>query len=147
MKIEFKLSEIDKILDEYLLDKIKKYSIITFKGPLGAGKSTLIRKILQRMGVQNNITSPTFNYMNVYTNDKGEIFNHFDLYRLQDLQDFLNIGFGEYLNHLENKKIWNFVEWPEILENFLENKSLKPYVLNIILSYDETNLNKRIIEF
>jgi len=87
-------------------------NVLTFSGPLGAGKTTLIRTLLHQCGVIEPITSPTFTYVNIYKNQDNKYFYHFDLYRIASLQDFCAAGFDEYL-YLPNS--WSLIEWPEVI--------------------------------
>jgi tRNA threonylcarbamoyladenosine biosynthesis protein TsaE len=89
-------------------------------GDLWAGKTTLTKHILSQYGVNPaEVRSPTYTYMQEYrgTNKQGEIqtFHHFDLYRLETYDDFLNIGGQEYLENTDTIKI---IEWPEILDGY-----------------------------
>lgn len=107
-----------------LMPEIK---IFTFSGPLGAGKTTLVQNILREIGITEPITSPTYTYVNVYRL-KGITFYHFDLYRLNSLDDFIQAGFDEYLYQPDS---YCFIEWPEIIENLIEKDSCK-----VIIDYD-----------
>jgi len=73
------LNEIDQVVD-FLKDQFKVCKIFAFYGPLGAGKTTLVRNLLRGSGVIDLITSPTFTYLNLYKNKAGQKFCHFDLY-------------------------------------------------------------------
>lgn len=86
--------------------------IFTFAGPLGAGKTSLIRQILELKGVEQPVTSPTFTYVNLYENGAGQLFYHFDLYRIDSLDSFIAAGFNEYM-YAPNS--WAFIEWPEVI--------------------------------
>ena len=92
---------------------VKKHSIVTFTGDLGAGKTTLIKELLKQFGVRDTVQSPTFSYVNRYTNAAGQIFYHFDLYRIGSLQDFYMAGFEDYL-YAPNSI--SFIEWPVMLD-------------------------------
>lgn len=94
-------------------------SVIAFIGPLGAGKTTLIRELLKSLGVTQLVTSPTFTYVNAYSNEINQTFYHFDLYRLNSLDQFLQAGFDEYL-YTPNS--WAFIEWPEIIMPLLKDR-------------------------
>jgi tRNA threonylcarbamoyladenosine biosynthesis protein TsaE len=78
-------------------------------GDLGAGKTTISKYIIQSLlGKEVAVKSPTYIYYNKY----GENIYHFDLYRLQSYDDFVNIGGEEILDNPANICI---IEWPEIL--------------------------------
>lgn len=114
MKTEKKivsLADIPTITTE-LKSILPECAVITFTGPLGAGKTTLVRTLLQELGVQGPITSPTFTYLNQYENQQGQTFYHFDCYRLTSLNDFLAAGFDEFLYQPNS---WTFIEWPDIV--------------------------------
>lgn len=143
MKINFSLKELNKIIEEHFIPRIEKYKIFTFKGPLGAGKTTTIKNILRFCGVDELITSPSFSYLNSYKTSSGKIFHHFDLYRLDSLDSFLSLGFDEYLND-ENSIC--FIEWPEIIEPLLKDSNLNKYVCTVTLGFDIKNNEKRFLE-
>lgn len=102
-----------------LLALMDECSIFAFTGPLGAGKTTIVRQMLKQRGVQEKITSPTFAYLNIYENQAGQHFYHFDLYRITSLNDFLAAGFSEYLYQ---PKSWVFVEWPAPIMPLIQEK-------------------------
>lgn len=119
MKKKYSHDEVDSIAKElwHYHDRCKVY---TFTGPLGAGKTTLVRSILQQAGVKGVISSPTFTYVNAYTNLQGSTFYHFDLYRIADLNDFIANGFDECL-YQQNS--WSFIEWPELVMPLLKKRA------------------------
>ncbi len=110
-KVIFSLEEVGDIAKK-LQEQLATCAVITFEGPLGAGKTTLIRTLLKQLGIHEPITSPTFTYLNQYENQQGQTFYHFDCYRLASLNDFLAAGFDEYLYQPNS---WVFIEWPEIV--------------------------------
>lgn len=112
---QYTYDDLDTIV-ELLYNTMKTHPIFTFSGPLGAGKTTLIKRLLARCGVQEVVVSPTFAYVAIYSNNQGETFYHFDLYRLSSLASFIESGFDEYL-YLPHS--WAFIEWPEICEPLL----------------------------
>jgi len=121
MKIQKKIiAGLDELpaVAEYLKSLFKVCNVFTFAGSLGAGKTTLVRALLKSCGVTDNITSPTFTYVNRYKNESEETFYHFDCYRLESLDDFVLAGFDEYL-HEPNS--WSFIEWPEVVMPLLKN--------------------------
>jgi tRNA threonylcarbamoyladenosine biosynthesis protein TsaE len=102
-----------------LVDLMASYQIFTFNGPLGAGKTTLIQAFLKECGISKPVTSPTFTYLNMYENDRGQIFYHFDLYRIKSIDEFQTAGFEEYL-YAPNS--WTLIEWPAVIMPLLKEK-------------------------
>lgn len=90
--------------------------VITLTGDLGAGKTTLVRMLLQSYGVEQAVTSPTFSYLNLYQNGEGLTFYHFDLYRIDTLDDFVQAGFAEYLYQPNTICL---IEWPTVIAELL----------------------------
>ncbi len=116
--------------------KLNKCSVITFTGPLGAGKTTLIKELLKQYAIQETVTSPTFTYMNVYENSQGQTFYHFDLYRIESLQEFQEAGFDEYLYEPGS---FALIEWPEHIMPLLSHS-----VCHVAIDYHD-DPGKRVI--
>ena len=123
---EYKLSDLSKVVD-YLYAQFSKNYVFTFSGPLGAGKTTLIRALLKKCGVKGPITSPTFTYVNIYHNAYHQTFYHFDLYRVNTINQFFEAGFDEYLYVPQS---WAFIEWPEVIMPLLTHN-----VCHAVLDY------------
>ena len=88
---------------------------------MGAGKTTLIRRLGQYLGITENISSPTFGIVNEYRlPDERPVF-HFDFYRLSDPEEALDIGWEEYLAH---PTAYCWVEWPRRIEPLWPNRYL-----------------------
>jgi len=104
-------AHIDHVAD-YLYSLLPECKVMTFTGSLGAGKTTLIRALLKKCGINETVTSPTFNYVNVYGDSENNKYFHFDLYRIPDMESFSVSGFDEYLYA---PKSWSFIEWPEVI--------------------------------
>lgn len=121
--ISFYINHLEKLNDitEYIVTLTKNNSIFCFYGNLGAGKTTLIKKICEQLQVTDTITSPTYPIINEYTTiDKQTIF-HIDLYRLKSIEEALNIGIEEYLY---SGNIC-FIEWPNNFESLFTEKHIK----------------------
>ena len=133
--IVYSLADIQNVV-QIIKKQMEHASVFCLYGDLGAGKTTLMKNILASCGVIDTITSPTFTHVNIYKNTKDQTFYHFDLYRIHDVEEFLMMGFDEYLR-VANSKV--FIEWPEVIESLL-----KENVCHINLDYGR-HLNERII--
>ena len=82
MEIRIKnLKEMEKF-GKFLSDHLKNKDVVSLKGDLGAGKTTLTNFIGKGLNISDYITSPTFNIVNSYYGDKE--LNHLDLYRIEN---------------------------------------------------------------
>tara|TARA_B100000927_G_scaffold284900_1_gene274369 strand:- start:1029 stop:1451 length:423 start_codon:yes stop_codon:yes gene_type:complete len=121
-KVKYNRNEIDKV-SQLIVDKIKTIKTIILRGELGSGKTTLVKSVLKKMGVNESVTSPTFSIVNEY-NFAGSIVYHFDLYRIENIEELNVIGFEDYI-YSQNTC---FIEWPEIV---MENLNFKYLDLEI----------------
>jgi len=112
MKIEFDILDIDKVA-ETILDNVHS-KIMLFKGPMGAGKTTLIKALVKRLGSLDVVSSPTFALMNEYLTKDCKIY-HYDFYRLKELEEALDLGFDEFIE----EDAWNMIEWPDLIVGLL----------------------------
>ena len=117
-KVEYSLNKIDEI-SQLVIDKIKTIRIILLRGELGSGKTTLVKSVLKKMGVNDCVTSPTFSILNEY-DFAGNIIYHFDLYRIENIEELNVIGFEDYIFSQNTC----FIVWPEILLNKINLKYL-----------------------
>ena len=110
MKLKYQVKDIQKTAS-YLLETSKTKTIL-FSGEMGAGKTTLIKEIVKKLGSTDHVSSPTFSLVNEYNSDKANIY-HFDFYRIEEETEAYDIGFEDYLysNH------YVFIEWPEKIIN------------------------------
>ena len=91
-----------------------KGTIITLSGDLGAGKTVMAKGIGAGLGVDEDITSPTFSLFEMY---EGKLpFYHFDLYRIENKDELENLHFDEYWY----SKGVSVIEWPEIAKEALD---------------------------
>ena len=99
-----------------LSDVAERCAVITLQGPIGAGKTTLIRAFLRQLGVTEPIVSPTFTYVSCYKTAAGRRVYHFDLYRVETVAQFEAMGFLDYLHEPDALII---IEWPEVIAPLL----------------------------
>jgi len=102
--------------------------LITFSGPLGAGKTTIIRAFLREKGITGAIKSPSFAIVEPYQLD-NEQFYHFDFYRINNPEELEYIGIRDYLT----QDSIALIEWPEKAGSYLP-----PADLNIMLTPNAT---------
>lgn len=112
MKRTFTLQELPEIAGMVLTNSPSK--TLLFYGEMGVGKTTLIKELAKKLGVQDTISSPTFSIVNEYALNEDKLY-HFDFYRLEDEEEALDIGIEDYFDSGH----WNFVEWPEKVESLL----------------------------
>jgi len=97
--------------------------IILFYGEMGSGKTTLIKEICRELGVKDNMSSPTFSLVNEYGGTKSKVY-HFDLYRVKNFEECLDIGMEEYL-YSGN---YCFIEWPGIAKQIIPEDAVKVFI-------------------
>ena len=92
-------------------------TVVTFKGEMGAGKTTFINELCRQLGVETDATSsPTFALVNEYRSDTtAELIYHFDLYRLESLEEALDMGVEDYLDC----GALCLIEWPDVIDPIL----------------------------
>lgn len=115
------------------ISKIKPGTIIGLIGDLGSGKTVFVKGAAKALGIKDLITSPTFNIVQIYLNKKK--LYHFDLYRLNCIEDLENIGYEDYFN----KDGIIFIEWADkFLEIIPKN--------NYLIYFQYLDKNKREIK-
>ena len=129
--------ELAAIIGNLLISE--EFFCLWLKGPLGAGKSTMVRAILRFLGLSEKIpvTSPTFTFLNDY-DISGKSYAHLDFYRLGD---------GSNMDQsviLESKSYHGiFIEWPEKVPD--QTAIAATHILNI--AHSTHNPNERMYEF
>ena len=86
-------------------------TVFAFYGDMGAGKTTVINELCRALGVDvDDTASPTFALINEYRSDTtAELIYHFDFYRIEDLDEALELGIEDYFD----SGALCFIEWPE----------------------------------
>ena len=123
-------------IGRFLSNLLTKGDIIVLTGELGSGKTKFVEGFLENYGLENEISSPTFNIVNEYLSSEDKIY-HFDVYRLEDSDEFYAIGGEEYF-----EKGICLIEWGELISDVLP----KDYI-HITIHKDSINENSRVFEF
>ncbi len=97
-------------------------TVYAFRGTMGAGKTTFINELCRQLGVDSDFTgSPTFAIVNEYRSDTtAELIYHFDLYRIESVDDALEIGIEDYFD----SGALCLIEWPENAEALLPDDTV-----------------------
>lgn len=114
------LKNIDAVASD-LLEFFGQQKVFAFYGELGVGKTTLIKALCSQLGVKKGIKSPTFSIINTYYTDKNEPVYHFDCYRIENKQEFIDIGYDEYIY----SEHYCFIEWADKVESLLPDDIVK----------------------
>jgi len=118
MILNYSLSELTDVAQKVI--KNSKNNVLLFYGEMGVGKTTLIKEIVKQLGVNDNVSSPTFSLVNEYHSTDGSKIFHFDFYRINNEDEALDMGIEEYFY----SNCWCLVEWPNKIENLLPLKSV-----------------------
>ncbi|WP_436517113.1 tRNA (adenosine(37)-N6)-threonylcarbamoyltransferase complex ATPase subunit type 1 TsaE [Ekhidna sp. To15] len=104
-----------------LISNFGHIKVWCFDAEMGAGKTTLTKKICEELGVHDEMSSPTFSIVNEYQTENEEDIYHFDFYRLEDIEEAIDIGVEDYL-FSGNLCL---LEWPAIIEPLLPDEYLQ----------------------
>jgi len=118
--LTWKLSEIDAAAGRFL-EAYGKQRIFAFYGGMGIGKTTFIKALCRRLGVTDQVSSPTFALINEYGCGNGTLIHHFDFYRIEDRSEIFDLGYEDYFF----SGSYCFIEWPEIAEELLPGQALR----------------------
>lgn len=101
-------------------------TVYAFYGEMGAGKTTFIGELCRALGVEDDLAnSPSFSIINEYRSDTtAELIYHFDLYRLENIDDALEIGVEDYFD----SGALCLLEWPERIEALLPDDTVKVHI-------------------
>ena len=106
-------------LGEKISQELNPQSIVLLKGPIGAGKTSLVQGIARGLSISEDITSPTFALSHHYGSGKIPLI-HLDLYRLDNISSAKEVFFSEEEEALQSQAIL-VIEWPELIEPLIEN--------------------------
>ena len=126
-----------KLIGRKFAKGLKNGDVIVLTGDLGSGKTKFTEGVLQFFGLENEISSPTFNIVNEYVKEDVNVY-HFDVYRLEDEDEFYAIGGEEYF-----EKGICLIEWGEMIEHALPNKYIQ---ISFSRNLEDENLREIVIE-
>lgn len=119
--MEIRIENIDQIRSaacEFIEKVLPGHHIVAFYGRMGAGKTTFIKALCAELGVNDEVTSPTFAIVNEY----GQNVFHFDFYRIKRLEEVYDLGYEDYFYR---KDALCLIEWPELIEELLPDDTLR----------------------
>lgn len=114
-----------------IVEEAGDYAIWLFKGEMGAGKTTLIREVCKIFQVEDNVSSPTFSLVNEYQNAIGDVFYHFDFYRIKDEAEAMDIGCEEYFYSGDIC----LIEWPSRIVNLIPARN---FTIELLVNSDNS---------
>jgi tRNA threonylcarbamoyladenosine biosynthesis protein TsaE len=119
MKKQFTISSIDElpVVAKEIISLLGQAHVVCLKGKMGAGKTTLVKALINELGVTDAGSSPTFALINAYESEQNGTIYHLDLYRLNHVSEALDIGIEDLI--YGNK--WCFIEWPDLVEGMLDD--------------------------
>jgi tRNA threonylcarbamoyladenosine biosynthesis protein TsaE len=112
------IADLDQIAVQ-LTPLVKRHKKVAFIGEIGAGKTTFIKALCLKMGVEGNTASPTYSIINEYSCG-DETVHHIDLYRLKSKEEVHSLGLME----LFDGNSYCFVEWPGIAEDYFPEQTI-----------------------
>ena len=122
----------------WLLAHAAGRAAVLFTGEMGAGKTTLVRALAAELGVTDHVSSPTYGLVHTYRTAAGTALYHFDLYRLADAREALDLGIFDYL---DEPGALSLIEWPERLGPLLPDVAAGACSLTIAVDpADESRL-------
>jgi tRNA threonylcarbamoyladenosine biosynthesis protein TsaE len=113
------IADLERAAAEFL-EKIGNNTLVAFFAPMGSGKTTFTTALCKVLGVTDPVGSPTFAIVNEYMRADGEPMYHFDFYRINKLEEAIEIGLYDYLD----SGYLCIMEWPENIEDLLPEDTL-----------------------
>jgi tRNA threonylcarbamoyladenosine biosynthesis protein TsaE len=107
-------SDLDLVVAQIVL-ALPSTGVVVFNGEMGAGKTTLIKRICKALGVESGVSSPTYSLVNTYMGSNEQLVHHMDLYRLRDFEELIEAGIEE--RFYEQAVV--LIEWPQVAYSLL----------------------------
>ena len=126
MEFTYNIQDIDSVAKQLIPHLTSK--TLLFYGEMGSGKTTFIKALVNALGSSDDVTSPTFSIVNEYSLENDVIY-HFDMYRIEDIEELYNLGIEDYLG----SNAWKMIEWPERIAE------IDLHHVNILTFFDTKN--------
>lgn len=107
-----------RAIAETFASSLRGGEVIALQGNIGVGKTVFTKGLAAGLGITSNVTSPTFNIVRQY-NGRLPLY-HFDVYRITDPDEMLEIGFEEYLY----SGAVVVIEWPELISDLIPQDAI-----------------------
>ena len=117
------LDDLSSVSNEIL--KLLSEKTVILNGEMGAGKTTFMTYLCKAMGVEDDVSSPTFSIVNEYQLPDGNNLYHFDCYRLKDEYEAIDIGFEDYI-YSGN---YCFIEWASKIPSLIPDEFIEIEIL------------------
>ncbi|MCK9450939.1 MAG: tRNA (adenosine(37)-N6)-threonylcarbamoyltransferase complex ATPase subunit type 1 TsaE [Bacteroidales bacterium] len=120
---------------QWLIQHKEIAPVMAFYGPMGAGKTTLIKSLCKLLQVSDEVNSPTFSIVNEYLTSENDSVFHFDFYRINKVEEAYDIGYENYF-YSGNLCL---IEWPEKIAQLLPEKHVE-----VLINPDEETGSRNI---
>lgn len=136
-EVTFEINNIEDLSQvSDLLIKWRNYSnIVALYGTMGAGKTTLIKNLCNKLGVSDEVNSPTFALVNEYQTENLDSIFHFDFYRIKSLEEVFDIGYEDYFYGGS----LCLLEWPELIDPLMPEHFIK-----VEITLGDTDTSRKI---
>ena len=136
-EVTFEINNIEELskVSELLIDWRDYSNIVAFYGNMGAGKTTLIKNLCAKLGVQDEVNSPTFALVNEYQTENLNSVFHFDFYRIKSLEEVFDIGYEDYFYGGS----LCLLEWPELIDPLMPEHFIK-----VEITLGDTDTSRKI---
>lgn len=136
-EVTFEINNIEELskVSELLIDWRDYSNIVAFYGNMGAGKTTLIKNLCAKLGVQDEVNSPTFALVNEYQTENLDSVFHFDFYRIKSLEEVFDIGYEDYFYGGS----LCLLEWPELIDPLMPEHFIK-----VEITLGDTDISRKI---
>ncbi|MCM1285279.1 MAG: tRNA (adenosine(37)-N6)-threonylcarbamoyltransferase complex ATPase subunit type 1 TsaE [Acetobacter sp.] len=121
-------------LGEHIAENLPKGSVIAFVGGLGMGKTAFTTGLVKGLGIEADVSSPTFAICNTYIGNENAL-HHFDMYRVDGWDDLYSTGFFDFLE----TDCFMAVEWSENVYGALPDDA-------VIIEFERLDENSRQIK-